>query len=196
MNDRELKQLWQRQVITPPVKVPDAQLIAAMKQKMAKFGRDIFWRDVREVAACLILIVLFLPDFFRFTSWLAKGGCLVVVVSAVFIGARLLAAQRIGDRKSAGDTLRGYLLVERLKIERQIHLLRTVLWWYILPLYVGAIMVVFGIGGGMVHKVGFAIFYAIICGGIWWLNQHAVKKHLTPLKAEVEERLKELPEEP
>jgi hypothetical protein len=196
MNDLELKQLWQQQVLTPPTKVPDEQLIAAMKKKMTQFGRTLFWRDVREVAACLILIVLFLPDFFRFNQWLAKAGCLVVVVTAIYIGIRLVAAQRIGDRKSAGDTLRGYLLMERQKLDRQIHLLRTVLWWYILPLYVGAVMVVFGIGGGLVHKVGFAVFYALVCAWIWWLNQQSVKKHLMPLRAEVEERLNELPEEP
>jgi hypothetical protein len=195
MNDQDLKKLWQGQVLAPPPKLPDAQLIQAMKQKMSQFGRTIFWRDVREVAACLLVIGLFLPGYFKPTSWLFQTGCLVEVLSAIFIAFRLVYSKRRDDRNLTADSLRGYLLHERRKLETQIRLLSTVLWWYILPLYIGAVMVAFGVGpGGMVHKVGFAIFYAIGCGGIWWLNQYAVKKHLLPLKAELDQTLQEIPE--
>lgn len=191
MNDQELKQLWQRQVLAPPTKLPDDQLIQAMKQKMSQFGRTIFWRDVREVAACLLVIGLFLPGYFKTTTWLAQTGCLVEVFGAIFIAFRLIYSKRRDDRNLTADSLRGYLLHERRKIETQIRLLSTVLWWYILPLYIGAVMVVFGIGGsrGMVFKVTFAVFYAVICGGIWWLNQYAVKKHLLPLQEELDRTL-------
>lgn len=191
MNDQELKQLWQRQVLAPPAKLPDDQLIQAMKQKMSQFGRTIFWRDVREVAACLLVIGLFLPGYFKTTTWLAQTGCLVEVFGAIFIAFRLIYSKRRDDRNLTADSLRGYLLHERRKIETQIRLLSTVLWWYILPLYIGAVMVVFGIGGGrgMVFKVTFAVFYAVICGGIWWLNQYAVKKHLLPLREELDRTL-------
>lgn len=195
MNEQELKQLWQRQVLAPPAKLPDAQVVQAMKQKMSQFGRTIFWRDVREVAACLLVIFLFLPGCFKAASWLSQTGCLVEVFSAIFIAFRLVYSKRRDDRNLTADSLRGYLLHERRKIETQIRLLSTVLWWYILPLYIGAVMVAFGIGrGGMVHKFGFAIFYAVVCGGIWWLNQYAVKKHLLPLKAELDQTLQEIPE--
>ena len=196
MNDQELKQLWQRQVLAPPAKLPDAQVVQGMKQKMSQFGRTIFWRDVREVAACLLVIGLFLPGYFQTTTWLAQTGCLVEVFGAIFIAFRLIYSKRRDDRNLTADSLRGYLLHERCKIETQIRLLSTVLWWYILPLYVGAVMVAFGVGGsrGMIFKVTFAVFYAVICGGIWWLNQYAVKKHLLPLKAELDQTLQEIPE--
>ncbi len=194
MNDQELKQLWQQQVLAPPAKVPDEQLVQAMKQKMAQFGRTIFWRDVREVAACLLLIVLFLPDYFKSTSWLSKAGCLVVVVSAIFIGFRLVYSKRRDDPRLTTNSLRDYLQDERRKLENQIHLLRTVLWWYILPLYIGAVMVTVGGAGPLTGKILFAGMYAVICAGIWWLNQYAVKKTLLPLKEELDQTLQEIPE--
>lgn len=194
MNDQELKQLWQQQVLAPPLKVPDEQLARAMRQKMSEFGRTIFWRDVREVAACVLLIVLFLPDYFKSTTWLSKAGCMVVVFSAIFIGFRLVYSKRKDDCRLTGDSLRGYLLDERRKVENQIHLLRTVLWWYILPLYTGAVMVTAGGAGPMAGKIFFALVFAAVCGGIWWLNQYVVKKNLLPLKAELDQTLQEIPE--
>jgi CubicO group peptidase (beta-lactamase class C family) len=194
MNDQELKNLWQQQQLAPPQRQADRDLPAAMEQRMKQFWRTIFWRDVREVAACIFVAGAFLPDLFRASSDLTKAGCLVLVTSAVFIGCRLVFSKRRGDRLLASGSIRDYLQAERRELEVQIHLLRTVLWWYILPIYIGAVMVVMGRDSGLGFKVSFAISYAVVCAGIWWLNQYAVKKSLLPLKKELDQTLQEIPE--
>ncbi len=194
MNDQELKNLWQQQQLVPPKGQADRDLPAAMEQRMKQFWRTIFWRDVREVAACIFVAGAFLPDLFRASSGLTKAGCLVLVISAVFIGCRLVFSKRRGDRLLASGSIRDYLLDERRELEVQIHLLRTVLWWYILPIYIGSVMVVMGRESGLGFKAGFAIIYAVVCAGIWWLNQYTVKKSLLPLKKELDQTLQEIPE--
>lgn len=194
MNDQELKQLWQQQQLAPPQGQADRDLPVAMVKRMKQFWRSIFWRDVREVAACIFVAGAFLPDLFRASSGLTKAGCLVLVISAVFIGCRLVFSKRRGDRLLASGSIRDHLLDERRELEVQIHLLRTVLWWYILPIYIGSVMVVMGRESGLGFKVSFAIIYAVVCAGIWWLNQYAVKKSLLPLKKELDQTLQEIPE--
>lgn len=194
MNEQELKQLWQQQPLTAPPKEAPQELPVVMEQRMKQFGRTIFWRDVREVAACVFIVCAFLPNLFRPASVLTKTGCVVLVLSAIYIGCRLVLSKRRGDRQLITHSIRSYLLDERRKVDVQIHLLRTVLWWYILPLYIGAVMVVMGYTAGMAFKVIFSLGYAVVCAGIWWLNQYAVKKSLLPLKADIEETLQEFPE--
>jgi hypothetical protein len=189
MNDQELKRLWQQQPLPAEEVKRGEDIILTVKKKMREFNRTIFWRDVREVAACIIIVIVFLPGFFKPGAGLSKAGCLVEVLAAVFIGCRLVLSKRKFDRLTAGDSLREHLLLERRKLDNQIHLLRTVLWWYILPVYIGAVMFTFGLDRPLAGKLTFTSVYALVCAGIWWLNQYAVRKQLLPLKAELEKTL-------
>lgn len=195
MNENELKRLWQQQPLPAKDVKRSDELVQSAKTKMREFHRNIFWRDVREVAACVFVALAFLPDLFRSSSMLTKAGCVVLVISAIYIGCRLVFSKRQYDYLTAMGSLREGLLLEQRKVETQIHLLRTIHWWYMLPLYIGSVMTVFGRGSSLRFKVGFAVIYAVICVGIWWLNQYVVKKSLVPLKADLEETLQALPEQ-
>ena len=66
MNDDELKKLWQLQ----PLREPDAsaaQLVSAMQNKMTGLRRILAARDVRELVACAVLIIIF--GVFYFTVY-------------------------------------------------------------------------------------------------------------------------------
>jgi hypothetical protein len=193
VNDIELKHLWQQQTPgRPGTAASDREIMSAMKGKMNRFGRTIFWRDIREVAASAILVLIFLPKLFLERDLVSKAGALVIVISAIYISLRLVLTQRKGDRPAAGDSVRACLLHEVQKVDRQIHLLRTILWWYLAPLYIGSVMFVWGLGGPSENKVYFALGYAVLCAFIWWMNQYAVKKSLVPLKTELEQTLREI----
>lgn len=194
MNEQELKKLWQQQPLNAPPKEAPQELPVAMEQRTKHFGRTIFWRDVREVAACVFIVFAFLPNLFRPASMLTKAGCVLLVLSAIYIGCRLVLSKRRGDRRLTTHSIRNYLQDELRKVEVQIHLLRTVLWWYIMPLYIGAVMVVAGRANELGFKVTFSLGYAVVCAGIWWLNQYVVKKTLLPLKADLEQTLQEFTE--
>ena len=72
--------------------------------------------------------------------------------------------------------------VELRKVENQIRLLKSVAWWYLLPLFIGVILHNLGGEGGFLSKLLYFAFVLALYGFIYWLNQRAVKTNLLPLK--------------
>ena len=77
--------------------------------------------------------------------------------------------------------------IETDYLTRQVQL-RMVTWWYLLPLYIGGVLIVAGLTDPFRSSLFEPIFlsiYMAICTAlfvfIWWLNQMARKKHLEPL---------------
>ncbi|TVR61019.1 MAG: hypothetical protein EA422_13030 [Gemmatimonadales bacterium] len=77
----------------------------------------------------------------------------------------------------------------------QIRLLQSVLWWYVLPLLMGVILVFGGaMGPGLataLYSVGLAVFGA----GVYWLNQQAVRLELLPRYRELDTLVRQFAEE-
>jgi hypothetical protein len=80
------------------------------------------------------------------------------------------------------------------QVEHQIWLLRNILWWYLLPLAL-SIMAFFcqvawlTRSGGWWAALAFAgvtVVAAMVLGGVYWLNQKAVRSELEPRRKELE----------
>ncbi len=68
----------------------------------------------------------------------------------------------------------------------QIRLLRSVWWWYLLPILGGSTIFAFGIQHDAKKRMilgGTFLFVGVV---LHWANQLAVRKYLTPLKNELE----------
>jgi hypothetical protein len=190
MNDSELKELWRRQaMIAAPETPSDAEVIERMNARLRKFGRDLFWRDVREVAACAFIVVWFGSYLLWHLSLLSQIGCWVVILSAIMISAVLLIARRL-DRAAAGpvsvsDSLRAQLR----SVRRQERLLSNVLWWYLLPSFVGAELFVLGLGISGANVWTLTGVLAFTAAVVYFANWYAVRTKLRPLISEIQETL-------
>lgn len=190
MNERELKELWRRQAaIAAPDTPSDAEVIDRMNARLRKFGRDLFWRDVREVAACAFIVVWFGSYLLWHLSLLSQIGCWVVILSAIMISAVLLIARRL-DRAAAGPvSVSDSLWAQLRSIQRQERLLANVLWWYLLPSFVGAELFVLGLGISAANGwtlTGVLVFTAAV---VYFANWYAVRTKLRPLISEIQETL-------
>ena len=58
MNDYELKKLWQQQPLRDPAISP-AQVMSAMQNKTTQLRRTLLARDIVEVAACVLVMIIF-----------------------------------------------------------------------------------------------------------------------------------------
>jgi hypothetical protein len=188
MNENEIKQLWQTQALPAPAPVDD--LSGRMKQKMRRFNRDIFWRDIREVAACAVIILWFGADLRHDHSTLRWTGDVILVLSGGYIAAKLLRARRSQRSFLNPDSVREFLAGELDKVERQIRLLRTVFWWYLLPLLCGVCLFFVGTNSDLLTDAIVLPVFFLTYWFIYWINQYAVKKTLLPLKTELEQMLK------
>jgi hypothetical protein len=193
MSDEELKNLW-RQPLTPPSSGTATDVVAGMRKRMRKFDKTIFWRDVRELAACVFVFIFFAVYYFRVATALSRAGCVVIVLSAVFIAGKILAAHRMKRRNLVSASVRDFLLGEVEKVSRQIRLLETVVWWYLLPLFIGVELFSWGGAAPVQDKVVNLVVTLFVYAVLYWANRYAARKSLRPLKEQLEQTLHELPE--
>jgi CubicO group peptidase (beta-lactamase class C family) len=190
MNDDALKQLWRGQRFETLPALPDEAHIAAMRARMRGFDRTISRRDYGEVAACIFIVGWFAWDLFSGNnSWLTQAGCAVLVVSAVFIAGRLVVSKSRLPKAEPDAPLFEAVKVELQKVENQIRLLKSVAWWYLLPLFVGVMMHRWGGSGSLLSKLVYSTVVLVVYAFIHWLNRRAARNNLLPLKRGVESLL-------
>jgi hypothetical protein len=191
MNDQELKKLWQEQKLeNGPAMAPDEQ-IAAMRKKMEQLHRRLNVRDFRELAAGVVVIVVFAIYFVIFPYLVARIGVLIVIGGMLFaLWWMVIRSRRSVPQPIADAPVAEWLKYELAKVQQQAELLRTVFWWYLLPPYIGVNAFVWGLPNGpLAFNSAFTVFSALLYTWIYWLNQRARRKQLLPLQRELESLL-------
>jgi len=197
MNFEELQKTWQTHDAGPKVTIDADALLKEVRRNQQQFWATIFWRDVREVGIAALLAPLFAYWGWKgqWASYLCAFGCFVVGADMVL--------DRFQQRKKTQDvhsSLKDCAATSLAEVSHQIWLLKNVLWWYLLPLYV-PIMVLFGsaawgMPGPVAAKILFLLiltgFVTVLYGGIYWLNQFAVNKNLEPRREELEKLIDQI----
>ena len=119
MNDDELKKLWQRQPLRKPDVSPE-QLISAMQKQTSQLRRTLDARDLRELAACAFVIIIF--GIFYFTVYrtpVSRLGDLIVIGSSVFIAWKLVHTRRLTPPAPPGATVIESLQAELKAVRAQ-----------------------------------------------------------------------------
>ena len=128
MSDDELKRLWLEQPLKVAATAP-AEVISAMKNKMTQLRIGLWGRDVRELAACVIVGVVFGFYYFKFREPVARLGSLITIAGSIFIGWRILHVRRQTPPAAPGATLVESLRAELRSVQAQSKLLGSILWW-------------------------------------------------------------------
>jgi hypothetical protein len=159
------------------------QLRSGVQQRCAGMERIVHRRDLREIVACLVVVAAFVAmwPLYR-SSPVALVGVALIILSAVIITRVLLSAGKpdpIPFDATVVECSRNRLAW----IERQIRLLRSVLWWYVVPLFSGVLLLGWGIYGGSLIPFGMhAVIIVVVGTGIVLLNRWAVRVSLQPVR--------------
>jgi hypothetical protein len=190
MNDDELKKLWQRQPVQTPA-MPPANLINAMNNKTIQLRRTLFARDVRELLACVVVGVIFGIYFFTQRAPVVRLGALITVAGSIFVAWKILHVRRATPPAQPDANLVESLEAELRSVRAQAKLLRSVAWWYLLPLSGGSLVFVWGMPfSNLLFKGGFTLFTLALDAFIYWLNQLAVSTQLSPVEKQLESLLR------
>ena len=138
-----------------------------------------------ETIVAIGCIFLFSGFFWQSDLPVAKLGAAIIVVSCVFIIYKLHHTRTIQQPTRLDASLREYCKTEVARMDRQIELLRSVLWWYIMPIIVGVNIMFTGIAGLGAASRNYCIVTLLMAWGIYLLNQRAVSKSLVPLRDEL-----------
>jgi hypothetical protein len=180
--DYDLEQLWRSQPVSPALKGEDMRKIVL--QKMEKFDRKVHTRNRSEVIVAGLTAMAFSYFVWAQQNSLARLGAAIVVASLIWIVFYILRRGTGPVDPNPDQSLAGYRSALVSKIDYQIRLLRSVKYWYLLPMYVGLLTLSAGwlqdraAVGGLTGKDAIGpVIYTVIFGGIWWLNEvYAVRK--------------------
>jgi len=186
----DLQRTWQSQQDTR-IRVEPMLLLRELRRNQRSFRLTIFWRDFREVFVAAAMAVFFSWDSFSSDGWpwlLLAGTC-------VWVGGFILVdrLRRRGRAARYGDTLLGCVEASLDDVEHQIWLLKNVLWWYLLPIAIG-LLVVFVEGTLSIANKDWIVwatlggsiaFCVIVFAGVYWVNQYAVRTSLEPRRQEL-----------
>src|SRR5829696_8891075 len=193
MNDAELKKLWQKQPLRDPAISP-AQVMSAMQNKTTQLRRTLLARDIVEIAACALVMIIFGYFFFRDARWpISRLGDLIVIGGSIFVAFKLVYVHRTTPPAPAGATIVESLRAELNAVRAQSQLLSSIGWWYLLPLGVGILVCTWGSFTAGLGKFIFNVIYTIgviaLYAYIYRLNQRARANQLLPIERQLESLL-------
>ena len=175
--------------------MPDEKLIRDVMARDGVLTRRVRLRDLIELVTAIGMAGGFLWVSFQVPTpwpwWLAAA--ITAGVGAVFVRER----RRRGAVEPAGRGVRAGLKAALAETDHQIRLLRSVAWWYLLPLGGAALLVLGGTvmdvrselppdvwargRAALAGTLGAAVAIVVaVFGFVWWLNQHAVRTQLEP----------------
>jgi hypothetical protein len=186
VNDGDLQALWQSQALDQK-----AMSLEEIRAKAKRLERIVARRNRREYVGAVVGVA-----GFGWIMWVGPSG-IIRVGAGLFIVAVIFVVYRLHSRGSTPPLpaelgMRSALEFHCLQLVRQRDLLRSVWWWYLLPLLPG--MLVVQIGRALVHPerlTGVVIYCVVVVGGaagIHELNRRAA--------ARIQERIDRLNEKP
>ena len=193
MNPDELKTAWRAQTSQARLTIDVDLLLKEVQRNQKTFVSMIFWRDVREVGVCLLMVpVLFYVGVKVSLPW----AWYLMVPAMLWIAGFMLVDRLRHNRRppEPGEPLSRHVELSLAQVEHQIWLLRNVLWWYLLPPGLTA-LAVFGQcgwlardGGWLIALIvsGLAAGTVLLYAGLYWLNQRYVRSQLEPRHRELQ----------
>ncbi len=197
MNLDDFQKSWQSQDAAKRISINADVLLNEVRRNQMVFRTRIFVRDAIEVSIAAVLVPVFIVSGLKI-SWtlhLCAFGCFVV--GAYFVIDRRRQRKRTPELR---DSLKDCAATSLAEVSHQIWLLKNVLWWYLLPIFVPMMVffawVAWQVPGPITEKIlrlaPNASFVVVLYAGIYWLNQFAVRKNLEPRRKELEKLRNEI----
>jgi hypothetical protein len=190
----DLRPAWQEQndhLLSPEDR---EAMIARVCRRVERVGGAVLRRDVTETIAAVVVIIFFGQYFYGAPNdyVVSKFGAGFLVCWALFIIFKMHRTRTIQRPASLDASVYEFCRVEMERLDRQIQLLRSVLWWYIAPAIIGANVMFIGMAGLGAASLAYGIATLMLACGIYWLNMRAVAKNLLPLRNELANLLSQL----
>jgi hypothetical protein len=204
MTTDEMSEAWGLPDNAPTLGISSETLLKQVGRSHRDFLVALLRRDVLELVAGFAVIAFFC--WFGWATWdplrlwtaFAASGCVMIPMAHFFWEVRHLCKKVHVFHHTVTTTLEQAIR----EINRQIVLLKNVLWWYLLPIGAGLTILLGQIGLFFVRAqipgdvwikfLAYVVFGIVFFYGVYRLNQRAVEKELQPRKAELEEMRAEL----
>lgn len=198
----DFQQAWQAQSEQTRMTVDTERLFEEFRQSQQKFDAILIVRDLCEVGTAVVLLPIWVAMgvFMKLPwTWYLTMPALVWIAGYMFVDLR----RHRPRPDEASESLRQRVESSLAQVNHQIWLLRNVLWWYLLPMFVPILIFISDVawrtGGGGIETALVILILGGIVGGIhtmiYFRNQTAVRVTLEPRRQELTTLLATLTDE-
>jgi membrane protein implicated in regulation of membrane protease activity len=200
MNLDDAKELWssENDPDTPSMSastLSDSDILRLVKEKAESLDQRIRRRDLLESIAAVAIVLFFGWIALQASSWWIRSGAGMVMAGSVFIFWRLRRARTRYDDPSPDRPVAEVIRTQRAKVEEQMRLLDNVLWWYLAPLTVGVLLIIFGNDGWSWATLLQTAVVLAFSAVIYELNQRGLRRTFEPRHEELTRLLEQVEEE-
>lgn len=203
MLEQELKNIWQNSSKASRISIETDQLIQEFDTKMTNIQKKIRKRDVREISASVIGIIIFSFLAFEIPFPLTKLSCFLSILWFVFVIYKFRKSKQQNMPEKLSISLKGQLENKKMLIQQQVKLLNSAAYWYAGSSFITNFIFIIGLGNPADYDwknqlaenllplatntkitilIGLVFFYLFIA----WINKRAVKKELQPIIKNIE----------
>lgn len=193
MTEQELKQIWQDGLAIEKINIQSPKFLSNMDKEFKRFEKRIDRRDNREIIAFVFSILFFggMLAIRGFTLLENIGFGLLIAYSLLVIYI-LLKVKKSKPVFSISQSVKEQLINYKSYVRSQQKLLENVLYWYLLPMLPGMILLYMNRGASII--IGGSFIVALIFFGIHKLNKRAADENFNPLLEEISLAIKRLDE--
>jgi hypothetical protein len=191
----ELGRLWSSQTRGPQIE--GEKMLEIVMREANRFDRVVNRRNWREWIAGGFVAVFFVFVALAAPNALVRAGAAVIAASGLWIILYLARYGREAADPTPDQTLLGFERALLRKYEHQIRLLKNVKYWYLLPPYIGLLLMSAGqiLQHHRVAPLGWVDFirpaiYTAFFAFVWWLNEMFAVGRLQEKRARLLERMR------
>jgi hypothetical protein len=178
----DLVRLWRESLL--PTSDPERLARELARMTLRGFDRHIVWRNLREYAAALAVV--------GFGAWRLLAGddplpTAVLIGGVAFVAGYLWVQHRRLPRPDPAAKARHYQAALLARIDRQIVLLGSVRYWYLLPLYLPVLVQVASAWQASHRALAIAMLVVVtaLYAALAYVNERLAVSHLKQERARI-----------
>lgn len=198
MLEQELKNIWKNSSKTAQISIETDRLVKEFDTTMTNVQKKIKKRDVREISASVIGILIFSIFAYEIPFPITKLSCFLSILWFVFVIYKFRKSKLQNTTEKLSLPLKEQLVHKKQLLQQQVKLLNSAAYWYAGSSFITNLIFIIGLGNPVdynwenelaenvlpltttskiVALVGLVFFYLFIT----WINKKAAKKELQPI---------------
>jgi hypothetical protein len=212
MLEQEIKDIWKKSSPTGQLSIETKNLTEELNTKINSIQKKIRSRDIREISASIIGILLFGYLFFEIPFPITKVACVLAMAWFVFVIVKFRKSKLKNTKTDFSLTVAEQLNNQKTMMLQQSSLLDSALYWYTIPPFIMNFIFILGLENPVDYNwsnsiadillpltpnfkiitlIGLAIFYSFT----FLINKRALNKDVKPTIESIEKMQRQIKNE-
>lgn len=203
MIEQDLKNIWNKSAHSEHISIQTSRLIEELNAKMNTVQKSIRIRDLREISASVIGIIIFSFLLFEIPFPITRLSCILSILWFAYVIYKSLKSKKQNTISNWSLSITEQLERQKTAMQEQVDFLDSAAYWYAIPSFVTNIVFILGLGNPddydwvnsiaenilpltinakIITLFGLSVFYSLII----WINKRAAAQDIKPLIGHIE----------